>query len=325
MPSSWNAGLQAPVVEQRELHRVVHRQRLRQQLGRRAARWCRRSAVGARPAQVLAQTLLGRLLDRAEAAVGAERGAAARHGGADQNGRQPQPPARRARSAQRGKPRASRARCGAAAPYSGRGDIARALMGPFRRRSRGPRLARPVGRGRRDGASGPRRRSRVGLLRFTGIGTPAADAGDGVVRLAPGNGRVFAESAVCRKRRLVARCGHAGAGVERVGTGGRVAGLRVCRDGGGEQCRCTRAGREPAPQRRQGGTGDEVLASGVRMLPCCARSTAEPGPGGPSRVSARGEPAGYARTIRGGRSGPSVANTSTAGTTVTKTVAAASG
>ena len=82
MPSSWKVGLQAAVVEQRDLHRVVGRQRLGQQLARRAWSIVSRSASVRAQLQVLAEALLGGLLDRREAAVGAEGGAAAEDGGA---------------------------------------------------------------------------------------------------------------------------------------------------------------------------------------------------------------------------------------------------
>ena len=61
------------------------------------------------------------------------------------------------------------------------------------------------------------------------------------------------------------------------------------------------------------------------MLPCCMRSEGETRPGENARVSARGELASYARTIRGGRSGPSAANASTVGTTVENTVGLGAG
>jgi hypothetical protein len=55
------------------------------------------------------------------------------------------------------------------------------------------------------------------------------------------------------------------------------------------------------------------------------RSKGETGPGEDSRVSARGELASWARTIRGGRSGPSAANGSTLGTTAENTVGVKTG
>ena len=57
----------------------------------------------------------------------------------------------------------------------------------------------------------------------------------------------------------------------------------------------------------------------VGMLLGCMRSEGGTGSGEDARASARRAPAGYARTVRGGRSGPSAANASTVGTTVEKT------
>jgi hypothetical protein len=74
--------LQAAVVQERKLHRIVHRERLREQLVDTPVD---RGAVGvaARPAQLLGEMRPGGLLDRAEAAVRRERGAAGQqHGGA---------------------------------------------------------------------------------------------------------------------------------------------------------------------------------------------------------------------------------------------------
>ena len=55
------------------------------------------------------------------------------------------------------------------------------------------------------------------------------------------------------------------------------------------------------------------------------RSAGGTGSGEDERVSARGGPAGYARTIRGGRSGPSAAKASTVGAKAQNTVGAKSG
>lgn len=61
------------------------------------------------------------------------------------------------------------------------------------------------------------------------------------------------------------------------------------------------------------------------LLPDCIRSQAEAGSGENARVIARGVPASYARTIRGGRSGPSAANASTVNATALKTAGAKTG
>ena len=61
------------------------------------------------------------------------------------------------------------------------------------------------------------------------------------------------------------------------------------------------------------------------LVPDCMRSQAEAGSGENARVIARGEPASYAKTIRGGRSGPSAANASTVSATALNTVGATTG
>ena len=63
----------------------------------------------------------------------------------------------------------------------------------------------------------------------------------------------------------------------------------------------------------------------VGIVPCCLSSAGGTGPGEDARVNARGEPASYARTGRGGRSGPSAAKALSVGTTESNDADAAEG
>jgi hypothetical protein len=249
-------GLQPAVVEQRDLHRRVGRQRLAQQLGH--ARIDGRLFVGrACPRELLvAQVLLRDALRRAEAAVGAEAGAAGEQG------------------------------AGCRAQKDSHRGPSVAVRRLRRRRTRGTRSGR--------GAGWRRRRGRGRLRGLARIRTPAANALDLVVGVAPAQRRRFGrgDASVLGQRRSVRQRCDGGLRVERARA--RRRGLRhhgqrqrgqppgpVCvrHDSSRERCackaaraRCGKAGRlEAARGRRSGEEGSGRPEQAVGQARCDAR------------------------------------------------------